>query len=181
MQKVSEDEIMAMHGGGMTVSQIAAEVGMSSTRVYQVLVKLGLTPNRPTSRITPEMEQTIIERYIEGVPVPKIASEAQIDYAQIYKILRANEIPTRRGPEGKSIMQERLDMAIEMYQKGTTIADIVNETGIYQPRLHLELRRRNVPLRRDMHRGGESSGPDAPKKSKAKKEKAKKEPGNDEA
>jgi lambda repressor-like predicted transcriptional regulator len=144
MDQSREQEIVEMHNGGLGLGAISEELGLSTTAIRNVLQKYGVSTRK--IRATKD-EDTIIEQYLEGGPIPEILTEHTITYGKLYSILARHGVPTRKvlNKEGRKLA---LDQAVEMYEKGYKIWKITEETGVHQPTLHQELHRRGVQLRR---------------------------------
>lgn len=133
-----------LHGQGMKVRQIAAELAIPNSAVMSVV---GVD------------EDALIEDYrtLMHMPVKAIAEKHGIKTATLYAILQRTGQPKRTTPESVPVdpagisaagRKAQLDDAVTRYQKGDKIRTIVRETGVAQPTLHYELRRRGIQMRR---------------------------------
>lgn len=139
-------EILAMWDSGkMSVKEIALEVELSEGTVRKAL----LGAHRPTKRLSKRPdEQNIVDAYLdETQTVGAILSTYNLSYPMLYTVLARNSIPLRKSVQapGRKMM---LDAAVEMYEAGAPIWDIMRQTGISQPTLHGELHKRGILLRR---------------------------------
>lgn len=140
------DELTSMVEAGMTVPQIAEELGKSVGTIKKMLADAGLEAH---SRAKPAFNiSRILEQYGSGVSVAQIISEQPgLTYTKFYGILSNEGVPTRKVEQEHSRARQ-LDEAVELYIQGLKIFDIVQETGVAQPTLHAELHARGVPLRK---------------------------------
>ncbi len=147
-------EMIDMHTAGQTPFAIAKEMEVSLSTVYRVLRAAELEPNSApgTGKIHtlgPEDIEDIIERYHGDETVVSILADYGLHYNQFYEILRMVGLQPRRNVStNRQARRDQLDHAIELYRDtNMTIAEITLETGVHQPTLHVEIRKRNVPLR----------------------------------
>lgn len=153
MKPETENEIVQMYDSGMKVSAIAAEMSKSTTAVRNVLKKY----DRDLSVIKPlRDEETIINQYVQNIPIPAILTEHNLTYSMLYSILSKHQVPVRKVAN-EANRRVQYDLAVEMYKDGMPLWQITSETGIAQPALHSELHKRGVPLRRAFTRAGTSS------------------------
>jgi len=150
---VSTDEVRRMVEGGMSVAAIAEELDVSSARISQLVHALGLGDSvkrkSSLSRLTPEDIADAIAMYQDGQPVAAIIMKHKLNYNSFYKLLGDQGIEMRdRGPEGKDLRKDRLDLAVSLYERGISLYSIEVETGIRQPEVHRELHKRGIQLRR---------------------------------
>lgn len=147
------EEIKQMVKGGMSVTAIAEEVGLTPGRISQIVNAMGLSDSvqrkSVLNRLTSEQVEEIVQMYQQGDPVAMIIVKYGLNYNAFYKLLSDEGVEYRqRGPEQKKIRDKRMDIAIGLYRQGLNLYQIEIETGIRQPQLHRELHRRGVPLRR---------------------------------
>ena len=154
MEPAREQEIVEMHSSGIGIGAIAAEMGVSTTTIRNVLKKYGQSTKQARSVAT---EDIIAEDYVNGDPVPDILVRHGINHSKLYAILARHGIETRRAAavNGNKL---RLDQAVQMYEDGASIYSITEETGIAQPTLHAELHKRAVKLRRPRGRISQGAG-----------------------
>jgi uncharacterized protein YerC len=147
------EEIKQMLAGGMTVSAIADEVGVSIGYISRLLSAMGLsgsaTRKTVLTRLTDEERADAVEMYLRGEPVAAIIIKYELNYNAFYRLITDQGVEMReRSPENRKIRNERLDLAMKLYQKGITLNQIEIETGIRQPEIHREVVRRGIPMRR---------------------------------
>lgn len=154
---------MAQADPPMTVPAIAQETGISVPTIYKMLSDAGVQPpqrvmTRTWDKLSAEQVKEFIERYLDNEPMLDLLDEFDINHNQMYAMLRANDVkPRLRNMERAKAQSASMEHALALYQEtNLTVSEIVHETGVHQPQLHAEIRRREIPLRR----------PRAPKKSK---------------
>lgn len=68
-----------------------------------------------------------------------------------YKILKERGIPT-----GKNFNAADIETAVSMYRRGETVKEILEQTGISNGRLYIEIEKRKIP-KREKRRGSRNS------------------------
>jgi hypothetical protein len=137
--RLSQD-IIELHEAGMSREQIAAELQVS---LRTVKMTIGVD------------KDAVVQAYQDPKqePVSSIAYRFGLYVPEVYAILDERNIQRRSsgnmGPnfDRRRVSKFQLDMAVEMYVDGQLLSWIKNETGISQPTLHHELRKRGIPLR----------------------------------
>jgi transposase len=155
---VSDDkveEIIAMTKAGMRTQQIAAEVELASSTVYKIIAEAGLDPVKayaPTSyrSLSDEEEDRLAERYYAMVPVVELLDDFGLTHTQLYLFLSEKGLePRTRQKELRDARKLAIDHAVRLYvETNMTVAEIVNETGVHQPVISSEIRKRGIPQRR---------------------------------
>lgn len=144
------DEIIAMFDGGITqVTAIATELGLTPNKVRLALHQSGRTPRRVTvlDVLGEEKIDGICADYAQGnLSTAEIIEKYAIDYNTFYKVLKYREVPLKKTLKEEG-GDDAMDMAITMYYDNYTLAEILQDTGIHQPRLHAEIRKRRLGLR----------------------------------
>lgn len=139
----NKNEILQMAEQGMSIKAIAVEMSISEGTVKGVLKASG----QQVAKLLRD-EPTIIKMYQDGsIRIQAILKEHSLSYSQLYGILGKHEVPVRSIAD-KDGKKAKMDVAIELYKRGTPIHMITFETGVAQPTLHAELHSRGVPLRR---------------------------------
>jgi IS30 family transposase len=164
------DEIKSMHDAGLAPAQIADELSFSLPTIYKVLRALGVKPRKSfkskLDTFAPEDFETIAKRYVDGAPTLQLLADYEIHYPQLYQILDFMGVqPRLRQRERKEAKNAMMEHALQLYlETDLTVAEIVEETGVHQPVLHAELRKREIPSRRARERAklgeGASVSPD---------------------
>ena len=155
---VSDDkveEIIAMTNAGMKTQQIAAEVELAPSTVYKIISEAGLDPVKeyaPTSyrNLSEEEEKRLAERYYAMIPVVQLLDEFGLTHTQLYLFLAEKGLePRTQQKEIRNARSLAIDHAVRLYQETSmTVAEIVNETGVHQPVISSEIRKRGIPQRR---------------------------------
>lgn len=147
-----KETIYQLHQAGLLNSQIAREVGISPPTVAKYVAELGLVKNERRTKMDAINEGEFVRAYFEEEwPVAEITNYFGISATEIYGYLRTiNRNPRTKQKVHQVARNDALDHAIDLYtnQPQMTVAEICAETGIQQPRLHEEIRRRKVPFRR---------------------------------
>lgn len=139
------EEIVRMGRAGMKRGDIAADLNVAMSTVSRVLADSGVAIRR--SSVTDGFDgKAIAKEYSSGVPVRKILDEFGLTYNILYTILDQQGIKTRRE-ETEAGIRKAADRAVEMYQKGRRVIDIVTETGISTFKLYSELAKRGIARR----------------------------------
>jgi transposase-like protein len=139
-----EGELIRMFKAGLPVDSIAEELEVSISTVRNVLKRHGLTKDdiKPTQAVSQAAAD-----YTNGISIPEILKKHNLTYSKLYGLLNRMDIPLRKS-ENNNAHALALQKAIEMYQAGSPLWKIVEETNIAQPSLHAELHKQNIPLRR---------------------------------
>lgn len=146
------EELKQMVAGGMSITAIAEELGVTPARVSQLVSALGLsdstTRKSVLNKLTEEDKEEIVRMYQEYRPVTEILARFGLNYNALYKLLAQCGVEFREHNESaKEARRARLDHAVRLYVRGHPIVTIEAETGIRQPVLHRELHARGIPLR----------------------------------
>lgn len=142
-------EMRALSQEGISVADIAEEIGFSRGTVYKILKEGHVTPKRQGTILDVVDIETLAKQYEEWLPVRDIAETHNITLSQVYYVLRKAGIkPRSKAPGVLTDKEERMEVAVRMYQDGFYLHEIKTETKIAQPPLHEELRRRKIPFRR---------------------------------
>lgn len=138
------EELLSMYEQGIPVSDISKELEMSVGAVRKALTAHG---RKKTRLDTHSNEVEICRSYTDGLEVSQILATYQLTYQMLYTVLARNSVPIRKiaNAQGRS---RQLEVAIEMYQGGSPLWQIKQDTGVAQPVLHAELHRLGIPLRR---------------------------------
>ena len=138
---------------GLTVPQIAHETGVTTPTVRASLVKQGLLANRRVRKVDAVDDEKFKRAYYdEKWPIHQIKDEFGLHSTEIYQLIRNRGwTPRTETDEAKNDRKDALDHAMQLYVNNLelTIMQICNETGISQPLLHAEVRKRDdVEFRR---------------------------------
>lgn len=146
-------EIVVMLQRGNSVEDIVAEfVGeVSASAVYNIRKEMGIHGSRVRERNLEGLDlEGIVDAYNAGISTREIVKKFDLrNTNQVYSVLAHTGTPRRKySALHVSAKQVALDDACEMYEAGYFLRDIVGETGVSQPRIHDELAKRGIPLRR---------------------------------
>jgi AcrR family transcriptional regulator len=145
----TKGEILAMYGGGqgMSIADIAQEVGLSVPTIYAVLNASDALVAK-TTEVDNELLVVAFNRYQHtDDSVADICMAAGLDVPRFYALLRESKIALRTDAQSAS-RAERLEAAVRMYIENEPLWRITDATNIAQPTLNAELHKRGVPLRR---------------------------------
>jgi len=139
------------HNNGMTITALMEEFGLSSPRIYDILAEANVKVKDTNNTLSQEQLNQLAIDYTAGMKVQEIiAKYALSSCTAFYTILSNNNIPLRQyNKVNQAAKKIQLDLAIDMYLEGYKLKDIKDETGIYQAVLHNEMRKRDIPLRKD--------------------------------
>jgi hypothetical protein len=149
-----DDEIIKMYEGGLSVNDIAFEMGRPVQEIKKILQAVGVIQKQgrksSTETLSEKQRKEIVKHYVDNTLTGiQIIAKYAITWNGLYKLLDEEGIPFREFKRNDRIAREmRMERAIEMYQGGARLWEITNETGIRQPQLHAELHKRDIPLRR---------------------------------
>lgn len=94
-------------------------------------------------RLDPKVIFTLVARYNAGEHTPALAKEYGISSTGLRKLLLNEGVKLRM----QSITPEDSDQAVQLYQSGLTIREVVKEIGYSLGSIRRELHRRGVPMR----------------------------------
>jgi len=141
------EEVITMTEEGAPASVIAEELGISLPYVYTILSTEGIPaipkPNDRSlsKRLTEEQLQKLVIAYASGDPMANMLDEYNLNYHQMYAILRKQEIPLRKViDERKEARDAAVEAAVMLYEQGVSLWQIRSETGVSQPALMKALR-----------------------------------------
>lgn len=146
MEALKEQTIITMASSGFSVKDIANEVEVSESTVRSVLKLHNIELKDAPPKLN-EREQNVIEAYKGDTPVPQILQQFEFTYTKLYTLLERTKTPLRKSHALKA-RETMIEQAVKMYEEGTPLWKITQETGVAQPKLHAELHLRNIPLRR---------------------------------
>src|SRR3990167_7287325 len=154
-----QNEICTMYTEAykMSVHDIAEEVGCADSAVYDCLRRHGIEiVNRRSEHKYDELDvESIVADYKEDGGAEKewkyslaeILAKYGIGMNRFYALLRFVGVEPRKIA-AQVTRGIRMDYAVEMYQRGDSMASIQAETGIVPGNLHFELARRGIKANR---------------------------------
>ena len=154
--EVQEQEVVQMADAKLDPLIMADEIGLSLPTIYGIMRKFGYKVAKPGrkstyDRLTPEEMEDIRNRYEDAnESVASIMADYGIGgHSVFYALLRKMGIAMRtKTLDVLEVKEMMMDQAVNMYVGGHPLYDIFEDTGIHQPRLHAELHKRGIELRR---------------------------------
>ncbi len=125
----------AFRNGKTNTLMLAREYGLKRVSIQKILVKGGITRNRPSATERQKRDAAICEAFRNGSTVTALAEAFNLSKTQLWKTLRDNKV----GPEAKQ--QEQETTIREMHGFGLTTQDISFETGLLMDTVHSTLQR----------------------------------------
>lgn len=101
------------------------------------------------SMLTQLINNSGISICMVGTPICEIFFEKEVQLAR--RALKERGIPT-----GKSFNASDIETAVSMYWRGETVKEILEQTGISNRRLYIEIEKRKIP-KREKRRGSRNS------------------------
>ena len=122
-------EIAQRYQQGVPMTELAAEYGITATRVHQILDKLGARSGKNVKKVKSQRNAEIAQRYQQGVPMTELAAEYGITATRVYQILDvANSLS---GKDDKQVkFAERTKEAIRLRELGLSYKAIAEEVGV---------------------------------------------------
>lgn len=122
----SDDEIVGLYQGGLSIEKIARQISRSSSYVKLRLKRAGISTKKKemhTNRVF-----RIIEKYKSGIGLKKLAKEYNIGTERLRKLLVEYGVPIRLGAKWDNT-EERYQKIVEMYKSGRSNREIMAEFG----------------------------------------------------
>jgi hypothetical protein len=153
-------EVKEMYEAKMPILDIMNETGLTKAEVLEMLSEQGMIDvsdfgSPRMTRILDSFNDDQIEEfkrdyYESWLPMRDIREKWGFSSnTVIYSMLnQLHLVPRSTSRDYIKAREAQMDHAIDLYQKGWILADIVIETGVDQPTLSKELRRRKIPGRR---------------------------------
>jgi transposase-like protein len=143
-----EDKVEAslMIEGGLTVEEVAAELGVPAPTIYG-----WLSQTETIQQVRDYRDEQIVAAYIEGDTINSICLKHSITQGTVYRVLHAKGVRLRRiqAPMSKSEQAE----IVRMYKAGYLVTVIRRETGRSLSAIYAVLDYHNVPRRRGLNTG----------------------------
>lgn len=98
-------------------------------------------------RLSPEVIETLVARYMAGEETPALSREYGISASGLRDLLRAKGVSLR----GHAITPKDVERAMRLHERGWTITKIASETGYSRDTIRTALRRHGVALRSGGH------------------------------
>ena len=122
----SDDEIVRLYQGGLSIEKIARQISRSSSYVKLRLKRAGISTKKKemhTNRVF-----RIIEKYKSGIGLKKLAKEYRIGTERLRKLLVEYGVSIRQGAKWDNT-EERYQKIVEMYKSGRSNREIMAEFG----------------------------------------------------
>lgn len=140
------DKVAELYLGGMSVTDISAQVGCSKEYVHKIRRKRGIPPQHP--RITGQamVRIEVARRYQAGESVDHLATSMRLPKTSIYRCLRIEDVPLR--PQVSTKVLEALSAEIiAKYEGGRSLDSVAEDYGCSAGGVRNLLLRHNVTLR----------------------------------
>jgi hypothetical protein len=85
VSRISKNDLLKLQKTLKTDAGIGAKFGISRQAVHQIRLKYGIKANTLKNA---GRNDTIVKRYIKGVPVTVIAGQSDLSIAQVYRIIQ---------------------------------------------------------------------------------------------
>lgn len=82
-------DVLRMHHAGMSVKEIASELGLARNRVYEVLDRAGVTPHRKLTYLDAQTRAEIVRLYRAGEKYADIMGQLKVSKSQVTNSLRS--------------------------------------------------------------------------------------------
>lgn len=122
----SDDEIVRLYQGGLSIEKIARKISRSSSYVKLRLKRSGV--KAPKKEMHTNRVSRIIEKYKSGIGLKKLAKEYSIGTERLRKLLVEYDVPIRQTPKWDNT-EERYRKIVEMYKSGRSNREIMAEFG----------------------------------------------------
>lgn len=127
------DVAVSLYNSGMSLRQIAKELGVSHTAVWKILrgrVKKPLA----SGRIPKEVLDEALERYAKGIGLHTLSKELGVHKNTLRKAFEENGVMLRSAADGRRARRERNDQdhtprVLELFRLGYPIAEIAKMCG----------------------------------------------------
>ncbi len=138
-----KDKVKKMYDEGKSIRQIAAEMGMTYSKVRKILIEQNV---KFRGRVADETVKEIVERGKKGESANKISKEMNMNFNTVLRIMRKYNLVKRKRKlsqnetlkikndfvQGKSIYQ----IAKEMKISTNLVVYYLKKYGVYRPSTH---------------------------------------------
>lgn len=158
---IDEEEIIILYAHGLSVAEVAEQVGCHHEAVRGILMEVAFPPH-PDRRLDGVDWDAVVEDYQEGyeLTVPELCRKHLIKRTDLNEYLkRRPDIKKREpgrgrtrtralyGPVAKALPDPRFDAVVRAYEEGMTVKDLLIVYSVGSTRLYRELAVRDVPFR----------------------------------
>lgn len=128
---------------GLSVIQIAEQIGKSWQRVYVLLEEAGLHPSSPRDDAKTEAMSLAVDLHAQGLSLREIGSKIQRGHKNVRRLLK--EAGVRQPcPHHPKIHAQRKPVILALREQGMTCAEIVKETGFSKAAVWRTLKSENL-------------------------------------
>lgn len=113
------EKVIELYLNGESISYINKITGCTDT--YSILTRFGIEKNR---RLSKEIKDAIVEDYLSGMPIRKIAKKYNTE--QLYRILGERKIEYKQNNDKQ---KERQKLVVELYVNNVDMDEIIERTG----------------------------------------------------
>ena len=148
----SPERLAELYRSGLSMAQIAAATGMTGSRIYKTLLRLGVkmrgrNEKRPSvlrsMRITPEEMAALYE---SGASIETVAMKAGVRSSYAARLLRNLGVAIRPRPQLRKSLLSMEEIALR-YRSGESGTDLAKEAGINMEQVREILVVMGEPLR----------------------------------
>lgn len=132
-------------GGVRDLEEIRMETGYTTAYIRALLNSRGYEVSTVKARTDDEIDKICADYLNPAMKVRHVLRNWSISLNTLYDILERKQIPLRKRETSKKA--QNTDLAVMMYQGGSALKEIFNESGIAAPDLYVELDNRDIPLR----------------------------------
>jgi transposase-like protein len=148
------NEAIRMYKEGASKKEITDFTKVSETTLYKHFKLRGIETRKPSLNTFDDRLRTAIQLYKDGVKLEEIYRKTQIHKKTLFSRIQKLGIPTRI-PDRSTDNKDRIDLAVELYIKGETIARILAEARIGKRLLYETIDKLGIPRRKTR---GKSNG-----------------------
>gem|GEM_PF-1037020 len=144
---MDQEKLKEMYDSGLTIRQIAKEMGLSYSKVRRALIKMGvkLKRRKPLS----EEDKKIIELYKEGMSISKISKLLSRNYNSVLRVVKSSPYYKAR----KKLSEKEKAKIINLFKEGRSIYSIAKEFNISTNLVVYYLRKSKVMEKKRGRRG----------------------------
>jgi len=139
---VDRDRVVEMYQSGMTVVEVADQLGCHPRTVHRTLIALGV-PRRTTGPRLTGNREAIVELYLDGLSLVEVSERLDLSISTVRRHITRAGVTRGRG------MPPRLDMEdiAQRYEAGESVVQIANALGASKGGVYDVLQRAGVQLR----------------------------------
>ena len=151
-----ENLVIKLYENGTSIRIISKTFDLTELQIYTILKNNNVTYRDLDKRY--EREQTIVNLYLDGMPIIEISRSLNVDRHLVSRYLEKNKIQKTKYIPPLTLEQEsKYDNIVSLYQAGKSLKEIAKELNISPAGACLALRKRGIQ-RRAQHQKGHSKG-----------------------